>query len=151
MAKIQPYFPYTRSRWRMINITPVNTYQPASCCCMMIVRDAAKTINQSLNSAIMSGLFNDIIIIYDTRTRDTTRTILDEYERRNLVKVIPYTWERNDFAAARNKALKFCQAQYGFWMDADDILLDAEGIRSLLRFPGGCAYHFWVLSPIVDG
>lgn len=135
----------------MINVNKTADYYPVSCSCMIIARDAENTIGNTLESAISAALFDDIIIILDTRTRDNTRTVLDEYERRGLVKVIPYIWKRNDFAAARNQALKFCRSAYGFWLDADDILVDGAGLKALLIAPGGAAYHLWVISPVVGG
>lgn len=117
----------------------------------MIVRDAEDTIAQCLESIIGAGCFDQIVIALDTRTQDGTERIISEYSRYFPIKLIPYRWASQDFSAARNIALRHTDTEYAFWIDADEQILDADGICEIIRNPQGKAYMMIQLSRLPDG
>jgi tetratricopeptide (TPR) repeat protein len=92
----------------------------------MIVRDEEHNLPACLAS--VSGLFGEIIIV-DTGSIDATKEIASRFG----AKVVDFPW-CDDFAAARNEALRHATGTWVFWLDADD-RLDAdnhERLRKLL-------------------
>jgi tetratricopeptide (TPR) repeat protein len=92
----------------------------------MIVRDEEANLPACLGSAV--GLFDEIVVV-DTGSKD--RTI--EIARSFGAKVFEFPWI-DDFAAARNEALRHATGDYVFWLDADDVLESEqrERLRQLL-------------------
>lgn len=136
----------------MMQITPLVDRSRVTCACMMIVRDAERTIERSIRSILGSGCFDQVVIILDSRTKDRTARILQTLCRDNAtLQVVPFRWRSDDFSAARNEALKLARTDYGFWMDADDVLIDSAGLYSLLSAPMNAAYYFDVISPVYGG
>src|SRR5947209_8484012 len=88
----------------------------------MIVRNEEQNLAACLES--MRGLFKDIVIL-DTGSTDRTREIAEQFGAR----VFDFPWE-DDFAAARNEALRHALGRWIFWMDADD-RLDEENREKL--------------------
>jgi tetratricopeptide (TPR) repeat protein len=76
----------------------------------------------------VAGLFDEIVVV-DTGSKD--RTI--EIARSFGAKVFEFPWI-DDFAAARNEALKHATGDYAFWLDADDVIEpeQRERLRNLL-------------------
>jgi len=127
-------------------------YKNASCACLIIVRDEEKNIAKCLDNVISTGCFQQIIIVVDTRTKDRTPQILREYAARYPeIEVHNYRWKSEDFSAPRNEGLKYAKTDYAFWIDADTIILDVDGLKRLLADPQGKSYHFIQLSPVENG
>lgn len=89
----------------------------------MIVRDEEDVLARCLESVV--DLVDEIIVV-DTGSRDTTKTIA----RRYTEGVYDFPWI-DDFAAARNAAFEHAKSDYCLWLDADDILLEPD--RAELR------------------
>jgi glycosyltransferase involved in cell wall biosynthesis len=81
----------------------------------MIVKDGEEDLPRCLGSA--QGIFDEIVIGVDDRTRDATREIAHSFGAR--VFDFRWTW---DFAAARNRVLEQAWGDFIFWADADDVI-----------------------------
>ncbi|WP_204106021.1 MULTISPECIES: glycosyltransferase family 2 protein [Spirulina sp. CCY15215] len=79
-----------------------------------IVKDEEKSLPQCLDS--VKGVVDEIVIL-DTGSSDRTPEIAAEYG----AKVHYFTWN-NDFAAARNEALKYVKGDWVLILDADERL-----------------------------
>jgi GT2 family glycosyltransferase len=92
----------------------------------MIVRDEEANLPSCLDSA--AGLFDEIVVV-DTGSKDRTREIARSFG----AKVFEFPWV-DDFAAARNEALRHATGDYAFWLDADDVIEadQRERLRALL-------------------
>ena len=79
--------------------------------------------------ASLAGLV-DGILVYDTGSTDSTVSVA----KANGARVVTGYWD-NSFAAARNRALRLCRAEWILSIDADETVecLDADGIRELLK------------------
>lgn len=92
----------------------------------LIVRDGREDLARSLPS------FRDVadeLIIVDTGSQDGTA----EFARRFTDKVYAFPW-RDDFAAAKNEALRHAAGDWIFFPDADESLVGgADGMRRVLR------------------
>lgn len=84
----------------------------------MIVKDEEEVLHQCLNS--VKDLVDEIIIV-DTGSTDSTKQIASEFTN----KVYDFEWI-DDFSAARNFAFSQATMDYIFWLDADDLLLEAD-------------------------
>ena len=84
----------------------------------MIVKNEEKYIARCLDS--VAGLVDEIVIV-DTGSSDRTVEIASRYTPR----VYSYPW-RDDFSDARNHAFSKATMDYCMWMDADDVLEEAE-------------------------
>lgn len=84
----------------------------------MIVKNEEMHIARCLDS--VSGLVDEMIIV-DTGSTDRTVEIVSGYTS----KVFSYQW-KDDFADARNTSFSKASMDYCMWMDADDILEEAE-------------------------
>lgn len=89
----------------------------------MIVRDEHETLARCLDSVREAV---DEMIIVDTGSKDATREIALRY----TPYVYDFSW-RDDFSAARNEAFAHATRDFLMWLDADDVVEDAE---ALLRF-----------------
>ncbi len=83
----------------------------------MIVRDEEKRLPRCLRS--IKGVWDDLVVV-DTGSRDNTVSIARDYGAR----VFSFTW-CDDFAAARNEALKHAIGDWIFQIDADEELTSA--------------------------
>jgi len=88
----------------------------------MIVKDEEEHLPNALNS--VKDAVNEIIIV-DTGSTDNTVEIARSFG----AKVYHYEWN-NDFASARNEALKYATCDWILSMDADDEM-NADDIRRL--------------------
>ena len=95
----------------------------------MIVKNEEKRLPNCLNS--VRGTVDEIVI-YDTGSTDQTIAIAEAAGAR----VIRGTWN-NDFAAARNEALKHARGRWILYLDADEQL--EAGQRKTLREMIGAA------------
>ncbi|MCL5445950.1 MAG: glycosyltransferase [Actinobacteria bacterium] len=93
----------------------------------MITVDEEANISACIAS--LAGLV-DGILVYDTGSTDSTVNIA----RANGARVVTGYWD-NSFAAARNRALRLCRAEWILSIDADETVEypDADGIRKLLE------------------
>nr|WP_212121817.1 glycosyltransferase family 2 protein [Niallia circulans] len=84
----------------------------------MIVKNEEEVLYQCLES--VKALCDEIIIV-DTGSTDKTKNIANQYTD----KVYDFIWI-DDFSAARNFAFEKATKDFIFWLDADDILLEAD-------------------------
>ena len=124
----------------------------AKCTCFILAKNAGKTIRRCLDSALKADCFKKILVILDTRSSDTTSSIVRGYSLTYpTVRVFNYKWtDPPDFAAARNFALSKIQTAYGLWLDADEWISDPECLMELLSKPGP-AYLIVIKSPLGNG
>jgi glycosyltransferase involved in cell wall biosynthesis len=99
---------------------------PVSLC--LIAKDEEAVLPDCLHP--VSGLFQEIIVA-DTGSTDRTREIAVQFGAR----VIGFPW-CDDFAAARNEALRHATGDWAFWLDADDHLDDANRDKLAALFAG---------------
>jgi tetratricopeptide (TPR) repeat protein len=92
----------------------------------VIARDEEATLPACLASA--AGLADEVVVV-DTGSADRTRDVAAAHGAR----VLDFPW-RDDFAAARNEALRHATGDWVLWLDADDRLDDAnrDKLRDLL-------------------
>lgn len=91
----------------------------------LIVRDGREDLARSLPSFADAV---DELVIVDTGSRDGTA----EYARQFTDRVYPFPW-RDDFAAAKNEALRHATGDWVFFPDADEQLVGgADGLRRVL-------------------
>lgn len=123
------------------------------CTCHILAGNNQNTIRDCLESAIRPGLFSQIIVLLDTRSKDSTGRILRDYSNHDpSVKVFGYNWKKPpDFAQVRNDAISITRTRYAFWLDSDEILLKPEQLRYMLSRANGQAFQMWVISPVQDG
>lgn len=93
----------------------------------MIVKDEEKVLDRCLSSV---KDYVDEIIIVDTGSTDSTKTIARQYTD----KVYDFKWI-NDFSAARNHAIKYATCKWIFILDADEYLdqPDAQKMRDFFQ------------------
>lgn len=87
----------------------------------MIVRNEADVLEQSLESA--AALADDLLVV-DTGSTDATR----EVAARRGARVVEHVWA-DDFAAARNFALREAQGDWILWLDAGERLADGSAAK----------------------
>jgi glycosyltransferase involved in cell wall biosynthesis len=90
----------------------------------LIVKDEQRTLARCLDS--LAGAVDEIVVV-DTGSRDATKEIARRYTER----VFDFEW-CDDFAAARRFAFERATSDWVFWVDADDVILNAAGIRATL-------------------
>jgi glycosyltransferase involved in cell wall biosynthesis len=84
----------------------------------MIVKNEQETLNRCLNSCY--SLFDEIVIV-DTGSQDNTKEIAKKFTD----KVLDFKW-CNDFSKARNFAILNTSCEYFMWLDADDVITEAN-------------------------
>lgn len=100
----------------------------------MIVKDEEAVIGRCLNS--VKEIVDEIIIV-DTGSTDKTKQIASLYTD----NIYDFKWI-DDFSAARNYSFSKATKDYIFWLDADDVLLEAD-IEKLIRIKK-------ILDPSID-
>ncbi len=90
----------------------------------------------------------DEIVVVDTGSTDDTVSIAQS----GGAKVVQIKW-RNDFAAAKNEALRHAAGQWIFFLDADMALAEghAAKIRRAVESGAARAYYVNIHSPLADG
>jgi len=124
----------------------------------MIAKDREKQIIRTLNST--KGIF-DAYCLVDTGSSDNTVQVWKDWCKYNVkefhVKVNPdYKFVEvnghkilGDFASPRNDSFKLAKkakANYAFWIDSDDVLVNPEGIPILVEQMNNENLHFCVLT-----
>ena len=89
----------------------------------LIVKNEERTLGRCLDS--LAGAVDEIVVV-DTGSAEATK----EVARRYAARVFDFPWRR-DFAAARQFAFDQAAGDWVAWVDADDVVLGAERIRSL--------------------
>jgi tetratricopeptide (TPR) repeat protein len=91
----------------------------------MIVKNEEQNLPACLASA--ADLFDEVIVV-DTGSTDRTREVAAQFGAR----VFEFPWI-DDFAAARNEALRHATGEWVVWLDADDRIDEAnrQKLRSL--------------------
>lgn len=84
----------------------------------MIVKNEEDVLGRCLESA--AGLVEEIIVV-DTGSTDRTREIAARFTD----LIFDFPWQ-DDFAAARNASFSHASMDYCLWLDADDVLLEAD-------------------------
>lgn len=92
--------------------------------------------------------------VLDTGSHDGTQDAIRRLwaTRKNVRLLDGYRW-RNDFADARNWALRKASGRWVMWIDADDELKPTflPAIQALLRGPDNAAYLFHHVGPRMSG
>lgn len=89
----------------------------------MIVKNEEKCLARCLDS--VKDIFDEVIVA-DTGSTDDTRRIAHDYTQ----KVYDFPW-CDDFSAARNFSFSKASGDYIAWLDADDVLEEADRVRFL--------------------
>ena len=91
---------------------------------------------------------DQIVVVVDQTAEPSFYQIARQYTD----DVFLYPWP-DDFALARNRALKRTQTDYVAWIDTDEWYhpMVAARIQDLMRSPMGKAYYIWQVSPSTDG
>jgi len=84
----------------------------------IIVKNEEDVIGRCLDS--VQGIVDEIIIV-DTGSTDRTKEIVKKYTS----KLYDFVWI-DDFSAARNFAFSLATNNYILWLDADDVILEAD-------------------------
>src|SRR5690625_3830804 len=84
----------------------------------MIVKDEEQTIARCLQSV---AHFVDEIVIVDTGSSDGTKAIC----RRFTDRLLDFPWI-DDFSAARNFSFSKATKDFILWLDADDVISEAD-------------------------
>jgi len=123
------------------------------CTCHILASNNQRTISACLESALRPRIFAKILVLLDTKSRDATGKILQQYAARYpTIEVLTYKWSNpQDFAAARNACISVTQTPYGFWLDSDEVLNKPEQLRDMLNRANGQAFQMWVISPVGGG
>jgi len=87
----------------------------------LIVKNEERNLRQVLGNA---HLYADEIVIVDTGSTDKTKEIASEYTK----NIYDFVWCDN-FSAARNFAISKCTKDFIIWLDADDMILDADAVN----------------------
>jgi glycosyltransferase involved in cell wall biosynthesis len=87
----------------------------------MIVKNEEAVLGRCLQSVRHVA---DEMIIVDTGSTDGTKKIAEEFG----AKVYDFEW-CNDFAKARNYAFSLATKTYILWLDADDVIEEADGAQ----------------------
>jgi glycosyltransferase involved in cell wall biosynthesis len=90
----------------------------------LIVRDEERTLGRCLDS--LAGAVDEFVVV-DTGSLDATKQVARRYTDR----VFDFEW-RQDFAAARQFAFERATGEWIAWVDADDVVVNAERIRPAL-------------------
>ncbi len=93
----------------------------------MIVKNEEAHIMKTLASV---GQIADEIVVVDTGSTDRTKEILGRFER---VKLYDLKLEPFHFGDARNFSFSKCTGEWILWLDADDLLKNAEGVLEEIK------------------
>ncbi len=110
------------ARQWILSTTSLGDFQklllPPTLSLAMIVKDEEKNLAQCLSC--VKGLVDEIIIV-DTGSMDKTKEIAAQFTD----KIFDFAWT-DDFAAARNEALKHATGDWVLILDADEIMAEED-------------------------
>ena len=111
----------------------------------MIVKDEEEVLARCLNCV---QPFADEIIIADTGSSDNTIKIARTFTD----KVYPFEW-CDDFSAARNFSFSKAGCELVMWLDADDVISDADAQKIAALKEEMCGYDvaFLLYAAAFDG
>jgi glycosyltransferase involved in cell wall biosynthesis len=102
----------------------------------LIVKNEERSLARCLGS--VAGAVDEIVVV-DTGSTDATK----EIARRYTDRVFDFEW-RQDFSAARQFAFDQATSDWVAWIDADDVVRNAEAIRpSLDAAPADVEGFYW--------
>jgi hypothetical protein len=102
----------------------------------LIVRNEERTLGRCLAS--LEGAVDEIVVV-DTGSNDRTKTVASRYTDRTF----DFPWYQ-DFGAARQFAFDQATGDWVMWVDADDVVLGAEHIKSLTaNAPADVGVFYW--------
>jgi glycosyltransferase involved in cell wall biosynthesis len=106
----------------------------ASVSMALIVKNEERVLGRCLES--LRGAVDEIVVV-DTGSEDGTKRIAQRYTD----KIYDFVWCQ-DFAAARQFAFDRATSDWVAWVDADDVVLQADRIKPLLAAtpPQVCGY-----------
>ena len=115
------------------------TFGGISCYMTISVTLICKNEEENLKRLLPTLTFADEIVVVDTGSCDGTVTVA----RRYTDNVYFYSW-RDNFASARNYAVKKANCDYVMWLDADDELPEAavNKLAELKRTPDPADTYF---------
>ncbi len=90
----------------------------------LIVKNEEEVIARCLDS--VRDIVDEIVVV-DTGSNDRTKEIVSSYTN----KIYDFPWI-DDFSAARNFAFSQATQNYILWLDADDVILEADRERFLV-------------------
>src|SRR5690242_15879497 len=90
----------------------------------LIVKNEERVLGRCLDS--IKGAFDEIVIV-DTGSDDATKEVARGYTDR----IFDFAWCK-DFAAARQYAFDQATGEWVAWLDADDIVTNADRIRPMV-------------------
>jgi len=88
----------------------------------IMARNAGATLDGAISPVL--PYVDEIVVLLGGQSEDNT----EEIARRYTEKVIPFEW-CDDFSAARNALMSHCTSDWIFWIDADDVVENAERLR----------------------
>jgi glycosyltransferase involved in cell wall biosynthesis len=108
----------------------------ASVSVALIVRNEERVLGRCLES--VRGAVDEIVVV-DTGSEDGTKRVAQRYTD----KIYDFVWLQ-DFAAARQFAFDRATSDWVTWVDADDVVLQADRIKPLLAAtpPEVCGYKW---------
>jgi tetratricopeptide (TPR) repeat protein len=108
----------------------------------LIAKNEARRLPRCLDS--VKGAVDEIVVV-DTGSTDATKAVAQSYG----AKVFDFAWQ-DDFAAAKNEALRLASGDWLLVLDADEIIPAAEAakLRGLVRAADVEAYklHFLAIA-----
>ncbi|MEK3901832.1 MULTISPECIES: glycosyltransferase family 2 protein [unclassified Paenibacillus] len=108
----------------------------------MIVRNEEKSLGRCLAS--VADIVDEIVIV-DTGSTDRTKEIAASFGAR----IYDFEWTYN-FAAARNYSFSLGTSEYLLWLDADDVIEEADRVRfKALKTSLSSEYHSVAMSYIL--
>jgi len=97
--------------------------KPITISLCMIVRNEEPVLGRCLDS--VKDIADEIVVV-DTGSDDHTRKVAGQHTER----VYDFPWV-DDFAAARNFSFSLATQDYILWLDADDVILEADRVKLL--------------------
>lgn len=104
----------------------------------LIVKDAESDLARCLASIEKQA---DEIVVGDTGSTDETKAIAARYGAK-VIDLPSVMVQPDGFAGARNQVLAQCTGDWFLWIDADEQLLNGQGLR---RYLDGVVFHGYVI------
>lgn len=112
-----------------------NTVGQQTVSLIMIAKDEERNLGRCIESAI--DLVDEVLVGIDNRTADNTSRVLDEladnYPEVRFEHFLIEPATDTGFDVARNTVLSKANGDWILWLDADEVLSNAKGLRKYLR------------------